>query len=213
MAAPTKLALCIFLVFALPSSAAPYQYPLSSTSIRSAFFLGQRNDEKTAEFLSHYVRALPAPAKGPHVARIEIATPYCQVVKHAVVNLPGYTALDAEEEFQCKSGSFLVTVSIYLTPTYSPSWLERKDGSYVMHPERLELWRDFHVRLTQDKEIAPSKITGWPIHAANGHGTIAGAEMTLVFAADKIQSAPAEIDVETPDGAHVAVTFDLGKLQ
>lgn len=212
MAADSRALLGVFLALILAGPAAPYQYPLSSTAIREAYFLGQRNDEKTREFLAQYVRMFPLPPKGPHVAAIGITTPYLQVVRHGLANGSGYSAQDAEEEFLGKPGSFLVTVTIYTTFTYSPNWLESKDGKHVMHPERLEFWRDFHVRLIQAAEIAPSKITGWPIYAAK-RNTVGGAEVNLVFPAERIQSAPAEIDVETPNGAHVSVTFDLAKLQ
>ena len=59
---------------------AAYENPLDPISVREAYFLGQRNDDKLAEFLAQYVKRLPLPKQGPHIAEIELRTPYEQVV-------------------------------------------------------------------------------------------------------------------------------------
>ena len=56
-----------------------YEVPLSSHSVREAYFLGQRNDQKTAEFFAPYKKPQPLPQSGPHVAEIALLTPYAQV--------------------------------------------------------------------------------------------------------------------------------------
>ena len=56
----------ILLATALPVSA--YEVPLTERSVREAYFLGQRRDEKMGRFLAEYAKHLPLPEKGPHVA-------------------------------------------------------------------------------------------------------------------------------------------------
>jgi hypothetical protein len=55
--------------------AVAYEHPLGSHSIREAYFLGRRNDDKLAAFLAQYMKLLPVPKSGPHVPQIEIRTP------------------------------------------------------------------------------------------------------------------------------------------
>jgi hypothetical protein len=61
------------LLIALPALA--YQYPLSSTDIRDAYFIGARNDELTAAFFADYTKHLPMPESGPYVSDVSIGAP------------------------------------------------------------------------------------------------------------------------------------------
>src|SRR5205823_6761197 len=53
---------------------------LSDEAVREAYFLGQRNDEKTTRFLETYRRRLPMPKSGLYVSEIELFTPYAEAV-------------------------------------------------------------------------------------------------------------------------------------
>ena len=57
LGAATISALAAALLIAVPALA--YQYPLSTTDIRSAYMLGNRNDDVTTDFLAQYRRELP----------------------------------------------------------------------------------------------------------------------------------------------------------
>jgi hypothetical protein len=68
----------------IASQAAPaYEHPLDTHSVRKAYFLGNRKDEKPAKFLAQYAERLPLPKTSPHVAEIGLLTPYAQVVLRA----------------------------------------------------------------------------------------------------------------------------------
>lgn len=65
---------------------AAYDFPLDSESIREAYFLGRRNDEKTIKCLASYFKRLPLPEKGPHISEISLYTPYAQIVLNSSRN-------------------------------------------------------------------------------------------------------------------------------
>lgn len=62
-------------VLLIGTPALAFDDPLTSTSIRAAYMLGNRKDFKTAEFFARYKHFLPAPETGPHVAAISVDTP------------------------------------------------------------------------------------------------------------------------------------------
>jgi hypothetical protein len=197
----------------LPSSAplAAYQQPLSSTDIRNAYFLGSRNDENTAEFFSQYDRLLPVPKSGPSISKIEVRTPYAQVVERTTALL-GYSAQKAQEDFLARPAIFIVRVSIALTPSY-PDMLSSKSGVARLRSD--DFWRDFKVRVVQGQEITAHKIRGWPTYSSGGEDSshLSGAEIELQYEIAKIASSPVQIEVLTPDGQQVVADFDLSKLR
>src|SRR5579863_272673 len=87
------------LLIALPALA--YQYPLSTTDIRDAYFIGARNDELTAAFFADYSKHLPAPESGADVDQITIDTPYTQIVQRSI-GAVNYNSVEAVEEFDGK---------------------------------------------------------------------------------------------------------------
>jgi len=175
--------------------AAAYEHPLSSHSIREAYFLGRGDDQKRAAFLAQYVKRLPVPKSGPHLAEIQIRTPYQQVVLRAYQVSVGYSAQQAEQDYRAKPDVILVRVHISLTPTYQP-W---SPG----------FWRDFSMRFFQEKEVSPKKVSGRPVF---DEGLI-GATVELEFDAADVASAPLRVEVLTPDGQRVDAEFDLGRLR
>jgi hypothetical protein len=198
-------------------AAGAYEHPLRDYSIREAYFLGRRKDEKTAQFLAQYVKRLPLPKRGPHVAEIELRTPYQQVVLRARNAPDGYSSQQAAQEYRAQPGRVVLRVLIYLTPTYpahSPLGPVQYDA-VELRPE--DFWRDFDVRLRQEEEIAPERVTGRPIYTMSDVGGLpglAGAEVLLEYAAAALAAdAPATVQVLTPDGQRVRAEFDLSKLR
>src|ERR1700722_8340617 len=130
--------LSIFLVVLLigtPTLA--FDDPLTSTSIRDAYMLGNRKDFKTAEFFARYKHFLPAPETVPHVAAISVETPYGQIVGlgEEVLNTD---IKGAEEERVGKTFPFIVRVVFDLTDTYpcAPPWNPGASGKPVPNFER-----------------------------------------------------------------------------
>ena len=201
-----------FAVLAIALPALAFQYPLSSTEIRDAYFIGKQNDLRAAEFFARYKHVLPMPETGPHVAAISISTPFVQVAERSG-SLPDYDSLDAAKEFEAKPLLFRVRVEIDLTPTYSG--LAPTDSNDIFSPAQ-DSWQDFHVQLVQDKMIPAKAIRGALFYsdgASNVYG-IGGAIIQLVYDPEQIDTHDeVTIQVHTPDDQNVETTFDLGRLR
>jgi len=105
----------------LAPTAIAYDFPLSSESIRDAYFLGRRNDEKTAKFLAGYIKRLPLPEKGPHISEISLYTPYAQIVMDSWRNAALYSGQQAEQEYRKLGDTIHVRVIIDFTSTFTLS--------------------------------------------------------------------------------------------
>jgi hypothetical protein len=204
------LAIGLSLVIAFPAFA--LEYPLSSTSIRDAYFLGKGNDGRMASFLLRYSHALPMPKSGPHVAVISVATPFIQVLEHSA-GTADYGAPSAVEEFSGKSLPLLIRVEIDLTATYpAPS----SSNLQALTQPIPDFYGDFDIQLIRGKKI-PSKSKSISLAysdaAANVFG-LTGAVVELTYDVEKIDTAgEATVVVRTPDGQDVETTFNLATLR
>lgn len=214
MRSPIAAVVLIGVLLAEPLAA--YEQPLRDYSIREAYFLGRRKDEKTSQFLAQYVKKFPVPKQGPHVAEVELRTPYQQVVLRAQNAPDGYSSQQASQEHRKQGDRVVVRVLIYLTPSYpahtplGPVQVE----PVLVRPE--DFWRDFDIRLFQAEEISPRDVRGRPIYGPPDFGLpgLVGAEVELDFAADDFApSDPARVEILTPDGQHISARFDLEKLR
>ena len=187
-------------------------YPLSSTAIRDAYFIGNRNDEQTAQFLSQYVRWFPEPKSGPYVHEIGIDTPFSNIVKRTQGRSDFY-APDAVEKFGRDKMPLRVHVNILLTPTYAPLPPASAVEYYEWVPD---FWNDFKVTLAQnDVEIPAEYIRGGPIYSYGFDHIplVTGARIELTYNPETIDSEPAQITVLTPDGQTIEASFNLAKLR
>jgi hypothetical protein len=187
--------------------------PLTSTTIRDAYMLGNRKDFKTAEFFTRYKHFLPAPDTGPHVAAISVETPYGQVVEL------GQAALNtdiqgAEEEWVGKTFPLIVRVGVDLTDTYRgrPPWNPRAPGLALPNFER-----DFEIQLIQDHKKIPARSSQVYLLYSDAVANIyqiSGAVIELRYDTESVDSySDATITVHTPDDQHVETSFDLGQLR
>src|SRR5438552_13694066 len=101
-----------------PCSAA-FGTHLSDQAVREAYFLGQRNDERTAQFLESYLRRLPMPQSGLYVSEIELFTPYAEAVDLSRQRTFGYRAQQAAQEYCDRGDVFRLRVRVSFTDTYS----------------------------------------------------------------------------------------------
>jgi hypothetical protein len=207
-----RFGLSVLLVVAIALPAIAYEYPLSSTSLRNAYMLGNRKDEHTSEFLALYTQSLPMPQTGPHVSVISVETPYSQVVEL------GENALNpdiqgTEEELADKKFPFIVRVEIDLTDTYpGPAAVNPAvPGQPIPSFER-----DFDIQLIQGKKI-PAESSQVYLLYSDGITNIlqiSGAVIELQYDGDKIDpDNDATVKVRTPDDQDVEATFDLGQLR
>lgn len=194
--------------------AAAYEFPLRDYSVRDAYFLGRRKDEKTATFLAQYVKRLPLPKTGPHVAEIELRTPYQQVVLRARMAPDGYSSQQAAQEYRRAPDTLVVRVLIWLTPTYPAHTPVYPIQTQPIQRRSEDFWREFAFGLYQESEIEPRRITGRPIYSGSaGPGLISGAEVELEYKASDLTEAPARVVVVAPTRQRVAAEFDLAKLR
>lgn len=208
-------------LFVLPSSIV-FGANLSDEAVREAYFLGQRNDEKTALFLDTYRRHLPMPQSGLYVSEIELFTPYAETVDLSRQRTFGYSAQQAAKEYRDRGDVFRLRVRVFFTDTYSQRTYAQaateKDGRRTRAGQdaraRSGGWQGFQVQLWQkDKLIEPLEIPGIPVFRGyTNEGVSYGFDVVLHYDGDEIASDDAEVVVLTPDGQRVTADFDLAKL-
>lgn len=207
-----RVALAALLV-AAPAGA--YEFPVRDYSIREAYFLGRGKDARTAQFLSQYVRRFRVPKSGPHIAEIELRTPYQQVVLRARNAPNGYSSQRAREEYRASSDTLIVRVLIYLTPSYpahSPVFPVQTQP-VQLRPE--DFWRDFGFGVYQKDEVQPRSITARPIYTSSDFALpgLIGSEVFLEFQASDFVEGPARVVVVAPTRQREGAQFDLSQLR
>lgn len=187
-------------------------YPLSSTAIRDAYFVGHRNDEQTADFLGQYVHPLPMPETGPYVEDIGVDTPFSQVARLSRIKY-NFNAPDAAQEFQHERFAFRVFVDIALTDTYQPIGPTEAPEDWLWVPD---FWNDFKVKLVQDgKEIPSRQVRGGPVYGLGYRDMplVTGAHLEVLYDPARIDSEPARIVVVAPTGQTFETQFNLAELR
>jgi len=196
----------VFLLI-LPFPCLAYNYPLSPTAIREAYFLGLRT-EKKIEFFAPYTHQLPFPKTGPHIAAISVVTPYAQIVERGGA-YKNYSAQDAVQDFAEKRGAIRVRIEIRLTPTYS-GLVPTESG--VLRSRDPDFWKDFKLKLLQNgNEIAQQSTRSETVF--RGRDGIVGAILMMEYKCDKIASVPTTVQVLAPDSQIVETTFDQEALR
>lgn len=195
---------------------------LSDEAVREAYFLGQRNDEKTALVLETYHRHLPMPQSGLYVSEIELFTPYAETVDLSRQRTFGYSAQQAAKEYRDRGDVFRLRVRVFFTDTYSQRTYAQaatqKDGRGTKLRQdaraRSGGWQGFQVQLWQkDKLIEPLEIPGIPVFRGyTVEGTSYGFDVVLHYDGDEIGADNAQVVVLTPDGQRIVADFDLARL-
>jgi hypothetical protein len=201
----------IFVIAAVaPLVAGAFTYPLSSTDIRDAYFIGRRNDEFTSNFLLQYTRHFNPPTSGPDISDIAVETPFTQIVQYSS-QMANYDAPTAVQDFQDRPLKVYVHVFVYED---TASLINKANP---VNPLYHNIWEDYGVKLIQDKAVKPLEVTGGFIFPTCGDGCLTpspiGAHIDLTFASEKIDAAPAIIIVDGPDDVHAEATFDFSTLR
>ena len=206
----SSIVLATLLLF--PQNLPAMAFPLSDTAIRDAYFLGQRNDQKTAEFLKLYTRSLPLPDKGPYIAEIDLLTPYAQIVSDCSRHSIGYSAQQAAADYHGRGDTLLLQVRIELTPTYTYDDAVRTANDTAaelnrqLYPE--DFWQAFQFKFSQEEEtFEPRAVSADPIEGAASPSdrgpTLHGSIVSLEFEAESVEPGIVQIGVTTPTGQHV----------
>ena len=199
----------------MTSVAFAFSAPLSDEAVREAYFLGQRRDDRTAQFLETYRRYSPVPKSGPHVLVIELFTPYAQAVEASSKHGTGYSAQQARQDYQARGDSLRVGVYVRYTPTYGPGF----PYSPNKVPGQTGTWKDFQVRLELNGETRESRSVryeGTPMGTGGGKGGGSRSTGFIVwqeYDASNSSFTDATVEVDTPDGQHVVAPFDLSRLR
>ncbi len=193
----------------IPTTISAFDYPFSPQTIRAAYSLAEAPSDRLADFLKPYRQDLAMPKTGPWVRSVRIQTPFTFLVYEITRQGPNYHANDAERDFFGKHEPFRIQIEIAFTPTYP----KPNDTAAALG----DFWNDFKVRVTQKGEVQPVKTIGKPSFADPYDGTVSGytgAEIDLDFDPKKIGAGDdTTVEVDTPDGQDVEVTFDLSSLQ
>jgi hypothetical protein len=193
---------------------------LSDQAVREAYFLGQRNDEKTSQFLESYLRRLPMPQSGLYVSEIELFTPYAEAVDLSRQHTVGYSAQQATQEYRDRGDVFRLRVRVFFTDTYSLSTAQtatqKGRNSKLRKDVRSQSSgsQGFQVQLWQrDRLIEPLEIPGVPVFRSYTVGdAYFGFDVVLHYDGDEIAPDNAKVVVLTADGQRIAAEFDLAKL-
>jgi|SRR5215470_1331878 len=192
-----------------------FQFPLSETASRSAYFLGQRHDNSSAEFLARYSKHLPPPKNGPYVSDIVFFTPFAQLVQHSS-HQGIYSAQQAEAEGPKNFGSVEIAVYIYFPhPSSFPISVIRAASIDTDH-NPVESWTSYAVRVFDGKELRqPSSAFGQSQNLCSQRGGCirVGTVIRLTVPAELFSSDTTTVEVTTPDGQVINVDFDLVSLR
>src|ERR1700687_2338239 len=212
--------LAVFFAAALLASqtAFAYETPLESHSIRDAYFLGQRGDEKLARFFDPYTKHLPPPQKGPYISEIKLLTPYAQVVDISRQRTAGYSAQQAEQDYKNRGDSIRVYVRIEFTATYG--FLQAVEAAnHAAREQRLawqpyDFWRDFQFILAQDAN--PADPPGAQSDSAGGGSQPAGriidameADASAIYGDDGLVGSLVWLDYDAKDVTSDSVSFEV----
>ena len=189
------LAALLSLILASPARA--YDYPLSPSAIREAYFLGTRQGSVGPDFLARYGHRIPKLSAGTCTSGMRIETPFLHVADYAskAVN---YSAQEAMRDFYDRPG----VLRMYLDICYR---VEAPPPNSIT------------IKVIQNKkEIAPLSDERTPYAEPADEGSYFpsnGERVRLDFTAKKIDSSTLTIQIATPDGQHAETEFDLQTLR
>lgn len=188
------IALALFLAFPLWS----YDFPLTSSAIREAYFLGTRQTGMGEDFLAQYTHTIPQLRVSDNlITRVRIETPFLQVAEHSSQTL-NCNAQDAVKDFYGKPAVFRMTLEIcYMLDAPPPN----------------------SVRVTiiqNDKEVVPKSEDRSAFFPATDPYTPAvdvGEIVKLEFDPHTFDSSTLMIRIDTLDDQHGKTEFDLQSIR
>jgi hypothetical protein len=204
-----------------------YETPLTPASIHEAYVLGQRNDQATANFRTPYLKQFAENgAQGPHIAEIEVLTPFARVVDETRKgSSSGYTEDQAAQDYRRRGDLIVVRVLLMYPAAYpaahqppaapNPAVPPQQPPTSALRPENF--WQNFRFSLKQRGITIPTKsVRNKPIYSAatkDAPSVLDGATVWLEFDAKDVRSEPASVEVQTADAETITASFDLQKLR
>jgi hypothetical protein len=199
-----------------------YEAPLPPAALHDAWTLGQRNDPATAEFLAPYSKQVTEGSpQVPHIAEIEVLTPFAQVLDESRRNMNGYSEQQAAQAYRQRGDSVIVRITLMLPSAYpdaerNPNAPPASRGqTAALRPENF--WQSFHFAVKQHgKVLEPRSVQNKPVYSSPtkaSSATLDGQTVWLDFDAKSVASDEIVAEVTTPDAKTVSVHFDLRKLR
>lgn len=218
------LVLSIAFCFTAPLASWAYDTLLTPAQLHEAYVLGQRNDQATSAFLTPYSKPASSAMDGaPHVAEIEVLTPFAQVVDKSRERANGgYSEQQASTEYRQRGDTILVRVRLMLPsafpkqesgPASTPA--PTQDQKKALRPENF--WQNFQIAMKQhNNTLSTRSIHNKPIYSAaskDAPSVLDGATVWLEYDAKNVASEPATVEIMTPDSKTISANFDLQKLR
>jgi hypothetical protein len=173
-----------------------YDFPLSESAIRDAYFLGTKGPSQGSIFLGQYTHAVNQLKVGACTSAISLETPFAHVALHAskAVN---YSAQDAVKEFLGKPAVFRVHLEI--------CYLQRAPENAIK------------ITVQQNKKTiqrtSENRSAYFPPSDESTQVSNNGERIDLEFPADRIDLSELTIRIDTPDGQHAQAVFALEFLR
>lgn len=220
----TRMVTVLAALSVVAGSAFAYEKELDEQKIHEAYVLGQRNDKATGDFLAAYAAQITEPQNGPHIAQIELLTPYAQIVDVCRRRAAdGYPEAQAVQDYQSHGKSVRLHVLIMLPAAYpkaaeSPGAPATPSATGIQKRELTpeNFWQNFQFHLKQNgKPIASRSISNVPVHStatSNAAAVLDGENVWLEFDAKDVASDLTAVEVVTPEGKAIKASFDLKKL-
>ncbi|HXE75076.1 MAG TPA: hypothetical protein VNN18_05515 [Candidatus Xenobia bacterium] len=192
-----------------------YDRELRPEQLREGFYLG-KNDKRYNEFARDYAKTFPLPKEGIHIERVEVRTPFKEMVDRARRAADGYSPVTAEADYKKQPPPLIVEVTLKLTPSFPAHTPHDFPVAYgPVYFRDANFWEEFDVHLVQRGDIMPEARTGRPIESCDTFGgcILVGAVVTYIFDPDRVASRPATVVVLSPDGQKLEAEFDLDRLK
>jgi len=189
------LAIVLGVLLAMPAGA--YDFPLTSSAIRDAYFLGARQGGLTPQFLARYSHRVSDLHERSCISEIRLETPFLQVADYTS-KVPNYSSQDAVKDFRDKPLNFRIFLNIcYMSEAPPPNTVR--------------------IKVVQNKkEIVPLPDTRSAYaEPLNEYGFLPpnGEKAQLEIDAQKVDSSTFTIQIDTPDGQHAECMFDMQALR
>ncbi len=192
-----------------------YERELRPDLLREGWYLG-RSDKRYEEFARGYSKTFPVPKEGIHIERVEVRTPFKEMVDRARRAADGYSPVTAEAEYKEQPPPLVIEVTLKLTPSF-PAHTPYTLPIYVgpIYVRDSNFWQDFDVHLVQRGDIEPRARSGRPLYSCDSFGGcwLVGAQVAYEFDVDQVASRPATVVVLSPDGQRLEAEFELDRLK
>jgi hypothetical protein len=187
----------LLLSFVLVSPSFAYDCPLTPSAIRDAYFLGTRQAASSPDFLKQYSRRIAELHQGSCTSEVRIETPFLQIAEY-VGSMPNYSAQDAVKEFFDHPMPLRIFLNVcYMREAPPPNSIKIKS-------------------IQNKKEALPATdVRSAYAEPVGEYGTLPpnGERAKLEFDAKKFDSSTLTILIDTPDGQHAEIEFDIQSLR